>query len=615
MKFVGLKTANRGSLGRIWAIGVLLSFLNVHAQSHSLDTTHAQQMAWWKNQRFGMFIHWGPVAQRGHEISWSRGTGIPTAEYDSLYKTFNPTSFNAGEWVRIAQSAGMKYMVMVTKHHDGFCEFNTTQTSYNIMSPQSPFRRDIVKELADSAHHLGMGLGLYYSPTDWFVGNNGSAQYLTQYTNQVVDELLTNYGRIETIWWDLNPIGADPQGLLKRMREKQPWILVNNRGDHAGIGDYMTPEQVIGAFDTLHAWESCMTIDGGDQWAWNPTGGVKPLRQLIDMVVGTADGGGNCLLNVGPRPDGIIDPIQVGRLKEIGLWMEKYGESIYGTTGGYLAKGSWGGSTHKEDTLYLHLKKFNGTITIPGINATIISATSLTGGVPVVTQAPFSIKITLPPQHIDTLYTVLKLVLDPKKKVSSYKNAALAGTATQSTTTYGGTADRAIDGTTDGNFSNNSVTHTDNTAGAWWMVDLLSDYSISYVNIFNRSEFADRLGEFNVILLDRDQTPVWSSLQSGIPDASISIDAGGRTARFVKVQLTGANYLSLAEVQVLVNTPTTSRSPVGKVRGKSTGGNQSGRNPTPIFRKTDSNQGFNLSGGRVRTRIESGKKPDSETSK
>ncbi len=416
MKISICKVRDLGLLGRAGVLCLLLSAFTLHAQNHPQDTTHAQQMAWWKKQRFGMFIHWGPVAQRGQEISWSRGNGIPTAEYDSLYKTFNPTGYNAGEWVRIAQSAGMKYMVLVAKHHDGFCEFSTTQTSYNIMSPHSPFRRDIVKELADSAHQMGMGLGLYYSPTDWFVKARGdgtpyTSQYLAQYTNQVVDELLTNYGRIETIWWDLTPIGANPQALLQRMRQKQPWILVNNRGDHTSIGDYTTPEQTIGAFDTLHAWESCMTIDGKDQWAWNPTGGVKPLRALIDMVVGTADGGGNCLLNVGPRPDGIIDPLQVGRLKEIGQWMNKYGESIYGTTGGPVPSGSWGGMTHKADTLYLHLKKFNGTVSIPAIRGTIASTISLTGGVPLVTQATGATTITLPMQNIDSLYTVLRMVL------------------------------------------------------------------------------------------------------------------------------------------------------------------------------------------------------------
>ncbi len=618
MKRLVPKTLNLGLLGRACATGFLLSALTVHAQAlpgqalpgqdHAGDTTHAQQLAWWKNQRFGMFIHWGPVAQRGQEISWSRGGGIPTAEYDSLYKTFNPTGYNAGEWVRIAQSAGMKYMVLVTKHHDGFCEFNTKLTPYNIMSPNSPFRRDIVKEMADSAHKMGMGLGLYYSPTDWYVHPSQdttpySSEYLTQYTNQVVDELLTNYGRVETVWWDGSSIGADPQALLKRMQQKQPWILVNGRGDHGSVSDYGTPEQTIGAFDTLHAWESCMTIDGGGQWAWNPTGGVKPLRALIDMIVGTADGGGNCLLNVGPRPDGIIDPLQVGRLKEIGQWMDKYGQSIYGTTGGYIPSGSWGGSTHKGDTVYLHLKKFNGTVTIPPLNSTIMSTASLTGGTPVVEQTQFNLRITLPLQNIDSLYTILKIIVNPNKPFITFKNVAIGGTATQSSLAFAGTPDRAIDGNTDGNFSSNSVTHTDNSAGAWWMVDLLNDYAITAVNIFNRSESVDRLSDYNVILLDNNQTLVWTSHQTSAPSPNTLIDAGGRTARFVKVELTGTNYLSLAEVQVLVNIPTIIRSKAGLTRIKSASGSRLNRNPTPIFRKAESNQNFDLSGGRVRSRI------------
>ncbi|MDB6036143.1 MAG: Alpha-L-fucosidase, partial [Verrucomicrobiales bacterium] len=550
---------------------------------------------------FGMFIHWGPVALRGQEISWSRGNQIPTAEYDALYKQFNPTGFNGGEWVRVAQRAGMKYMVFVAKHHDGFCEFNTALTDYSIMSPQSPFRRDVTKELVDSAHQLGMGIGLYYSPTDWYVGNNGSAAYLTQYTNQVVDELLSHYGRIETIWWDLNPVGADPAALLQRMRKKQPWILVNNRGDHVSMGDYDTPEQRVGAFDTLHAWESCMTIDGTNQWAWNPNGGLKPLSQLIGRIVQTADGGGNCLLNVGPRPDGIIDPPMVARLQEIGDWMGRYGESIYGTVGGPIVGGTWGGATHRGDTMYIHLKPFAGTVTLPGVNATIVSTASLGGGSPTVVQTPMAIKITLPVQNIDPLYTVLKMVLDPSRPVMHYRNLALGGAATQSATAFGGAPERAIDGNTDGNFNGNSVTHTDSAAGAWWSVDLGASYPIGYVSIYNRTDgLMGRLGDYNVILLDQGENPIWTSHQTAYPNPVANIDAGNRAARYVKIQLTGSGYLSLAEVQVLMDTLTTSIRGKGGARLQGARNVSRGKPVTPVFKRGDAGQAYNLNGGAIR---------------
>ena len=528
----------------------------LYAQDHSKDTTHAQQLQWWKAQRFGLFIHWGPVSIKGEEISWSRGNQIPTNVYDTLYKLFNPTGFNAGQWVKIAQDAGMRYMVFVTKHHDGFCEFNSALTNYKITSPQCPFRRDVTKELADSCHKAGLGFGVYYSPTDWYVGNNGSAAYLTYYTNQVVDELLSNYGRIEVVWWDLAAIGADPTTLLNRMRQKQPWVLVDNRGDNSTVGwDFKTPEQVFGSFDTLTPWESCMTIDGANQWAWNPDGGVKPLKQLIGMVVGCADGGGNCLLNVGPRPDGIIDPPMVSRLQQIGAWMQKYGESIYGTVGGPIVGGSWGGTTHKGDTMYVHLAPWSGTVTIPPVNATIVSSTCLTGGTPTIVQRSGSISISLPAQNIDSIFTIIKMVLDYSKPLFHYKNVALGKTATQSSTGYGGTADRAVDGNIDGVFNDNSVTHTNSQAGAWWMVNLGSAFTISSIEIYNRTDgYMDRLSDFTVTILDRSQNVVWSNHQTTYPNPVTQIDVGGINGQYVRIQLTGTNYLSLAEVKVNVDT-------------------------------------------------------------
>jgi len=528
----------------------------LYAQDHSKDTTHAQQLQWWKAQRFGLFVHWGPVSIKGEEISWSRGNQIPTNVYDTLYKLFNPTGFNAGQWVKIARDAGMRYMVFVTKHHDGFCEFNSALTNYKITSPQCPFGRDVTKELADSCHTAGLGFGIYYSTPDWYLGNNGTQSYWTYYTNQVVDELLSNYGRIETVWWDLDPVGADPTTLLNRMRLKQPWVLVNNRGDHKNVGwDYKTPEQVLGSFDTLVPWESCMTIDGANQWAWNPDGGVKPLKQLIGMVVGCADGGGNCLLNVGPRPDGVIDPPMVARLQQIGAWMQKYGESIYETVGGPIVGGSWGGTTHKGDTMYVHLAPWSGTVTIPPVNATIVSSTCLTGGTPTIVQRSGSISISLPAQNIDSMYTIIKTVLDYSKPLFHYKNVALGKTATQSSTGYGGTADRAVDGNIDGVFNDNSVTHTNSQAGAWWMVNLGSAFTISSIEIYNRTDgYMDRLSDYTVTILNGSQNVVWSNHQTTYPNPVTQIDAGGTSGQYVRIQLTGTNYLSLAEVKVNVDT-------------------------------------------------------------
>lgn len=471
-----------------------------HATDPSLNSTHASQLKWWQEQRFGMFIHWGPVAQTGGEIGWARGSApAPVLPYDTLYKTFNPVEFDAGEWVRIAQDAGMNYMVLVAKHHDGFCEFNSALTEYDIMA--SPFGRDVSKELADSCHAAGMGLGFYYSPTDWYWGANNTPEYHNFYTNQVVDELLSNYGRVDVLWYDLGPVGANGTTLLNRMREKQPWVLVDNRGDTGPFADFNTPEQTIGAFDTTKPWESCMTIDGRGQWSWNPSGGVKPLRQLIDMIVGCADAGGNCLLNVGPRPDGKIDSLMVARLSEIGDFMRLYGESIYGTQGGPIRGGVWGGTTHKGDTLYVHLKPFASS------------------------------------------------------------NLAKGKTATQSSTDWGGEAGRAVDDNTDGVYNANSVSHTAVEAGAWWMVDLGASYSVNLIKIYGRTDCCrERLDDYSVIVLDSNQVQVWSDHQTSYPNPLTTIVAGGRTGRFVRIQLTDSNALSLAEVQVFDTTRNTMES-------------------------------------------------------
>ena len=276
-------------------------------------------MKHWQDMRFGMFIHWGPVSLTGHEIGWSRGAQTPIAKYDSLYKEFNPTKFNADEWVSIAKAAGMKYIVLTTKHHDGFCLWDTKFTDYNIMN--SPFKRDVVKELAAACKKQGVAFGAYYSVTDWYDPNwpvtspaghvkrakSDMAAYEKYLQNQI-KELITNYGPLVTIWNDV-PSMYGKRGLatIKMVRELQPDILINNRTG-AG-GDYDTPEQTIGGFNMTRQWESCMTVSAHNHWAWGgKNDGVKPLAPCLLMLIRGASGDGNVLLNVGPEPTGEIAP-------------------------------------------------------------------------------------------------------------------------------------------------------------------------------------------------------------------------------------------------------------------------------------------------------------------
>ncbi len=325
---------------------------------------HDRKMEWWKDARFGMFIHWGPVSLKGTEIGWSRGWEIPVPEYDSLYRHFNPVNFNADEWVQLAREAGMKYIVFTSKHHDGFCMWDTEYTDHNIMN--SPFKRDVMKELSDACKKQQMALGFYHSTCDWhhpdfpLTSPGGKTRRtisnLDRYTeylkNQSV-EIISKYGPLLVMWYDV-PQEFDSvrgQGVIDRIRKVQPGILVNDRT--GANGDFDTPEQRIGSFQIERPWETCMTI--ARQWAWKPNDQLKTLEQCLQTLIRCAGGDGNLLFNVGPMPDGRIEPAQAERLREMGQWLGKYGASVYGTRGGPFLPGSWGVSTRKDNLIYLHL--------------------------------------------------------------------------------------------------------------------------------------------------------------------------------------------------------------------------------------------------------------------
>ncbi len=345
----------------------------------------------WRDARFGMFIHWGPVSLKGTEIGWSRGKEVPVEEYDGLYKHFNPTSFNADEWVAVAKAAGMKYMVLTTKHHDGFCLWDTKQTDYNIMN--TPFKRDVVRELSEACKKGGIPFGAYYSTCDWHhpdfpltspggktARDTSDLDAYTEYLKAQTRELLTNYGPLFTLWYDV-PQKFDATrgaGIINMARAIQPDIVINNRTGHKG--DYDTPEQKIGGFQTERPWETCMTIC--HQWAWKPDDDMKSIEECIHTLIRTNGGDGNLLFNVGPQPDGLIEPRQVERLKEMGAWLAKNGDSVYGTRGGPWKPAENLVSTRKGDTIYLHLlEKMPGRVSVPVLPVAIQSARILNGPV------------------------------------------------------------------------------------------------------------------------------------------------------------------------------------------------------------------------------------------
>jgi alpha-L-fucosidase len=386
------------------------------------STQRDARMKHWRDARFGLFVHWGPVSLKGTEIGWSRGREIPVEEYDSLYLRFNPTNFNARDWARLARDAGMKYMVFTTKHHDGFCMWDTRQTDYNIM--RSPFGRDVTGELAAACRAERIGFGTYHSVCDWhhpdfpLTSPGGKVRRpvsnldrYEEYLHAQVTELIRNYGPLWVMWFDVPQEfdAARGQRLIDLCRRLQPGIIVNNRS--GAPGDYDTPEQRIGAYQDTRPWETCMTL--GRQWAWKPNDTIKSLKECIHTLVRCAGGDGNLLLNVGPRPDGAIEPEQAQRLREIGAWLRQYGRSIYGTRGGPFKPTESLASTRRDNRVYLHVLEWKtDTLRLPPLQARIRSARVLPAGNAQVQQTPEGITVRVPPEHRQDVDTVIALKLD-----------------------------------------------------------------------------------------------------------------------------------------------------------------------------------------------------------
>jgi alpha-L-fucosidase len=477
----------------------------------------------WREMRFGLFIHWGPVSLKGTEIGWSRGgerrgTGgkgtIPVEIYDNLYKQFNPVKFNAEQWVQIAKEAGMKYLVFTSKHHDGFSMFDSELTDYKITN--SPFKRDVVKELANACHKAGLKLGFYYSPVDWHhpdYRTENHARYI-EYLHGQLRELCSNYGKVDIIWFD--GLGGtakdwDSENLLKMIRQLQPNVIINNR---AGLpADHDTPEQTIGKFQFDRPWETCMTLC--QQWAWKPDDQMKSLKECIHTLVRVAGGDGNFLFNVGPMPDGQIEPRQVARLKEMGDWLKKYGESIYATRGGPFKPTSWLASTHKGSAIYVHILAWpSETIMLPRITRNIISSSVLTGGSSAVTvkRTEKTIEISLPKTDRQEIDTIIKLELDgpaaeiapiglPSASLTSGKRAR-ASNVYQSNPAHG--PDKAVDDDPSTRWATDS-----GTKQAWLEVDLGKGVTFSRIEI---SEAYDRVRQFELQIKDGDQ---WQTFARG----------------------------------------------------------------------------------------------------
>jgi len=424
-----------------------------------------ERMKWWRDARFGMFIHWGlysiPAGEwKGKQIGgggeWIMDSvRIPVAEYEQLSGQFNPVKFDADQWVRIAKDAGMKYIVITSKHHDGFCLWDSNVSRYDV-ADAAPFKRDILKELSDTCRKHNIKLCFYHSIMDWHHPDAQAPHYPTYNTNQKknpdfsryvenylkpqIRELITNYGPLGVLWFDGEwiPEWTEEHGrdMYRFVRGLQPDIIINNRVGNGRMGmegmteegsfagDFGTPEQQIPPKGLPGVdWESCMTMN--DTWGYKSyDNNWKSTQQLVHNLVDIASKGGNYLLNVGPTSQGLIPQPSVERLKEIGKWMKVNGESIYGTGASVFKNLLWGRCTTKEGKLYLHVFDWpaDSKLKLPGLENKITKAYLLADKTQkslLVSKDENNVIIDVPNQAPDEADTVIVLEIKGNPQVAA----------------------------------------------------------------------------------------------------------------------------------------------------------------------------------------------------
>jgi alpha-L-fucosidase len=346
----------------------------------SEDADRIRRMKWWHDARFGMFIHWGLYSVLGRHEWVMENEGIPVTEYEQLAQRFQPKPNAARDWARLARAGGQKYMVMTTKHHEGFCNFDTKLTDY--CAPKQGPGRDLLREFVDAARAADLRVGFYYSLMDWHHPDGARSatdevarKRFVAYTHGLIRELMTNYGKVDILWydvdWPLDAAGWESERMNRMVFELQPDIIVNNRN---GLpGDFSTPEQEITAEKSGRAWETCMTLN--DSWGYQKADdNWKSSRQVIRNLIDCVRDGGNYLLNIGPRPDGSIPEESVRILTEVGQWMRRNGEAIYETDHCQPRQSTYAAFTRKGNTLYMHVYFWPGNyVAIGGLKSGQVS--------------------------------------------------------------------------------------------------------------------------------------------------------------------------------------------------------------------------------------------------
>jgi alpha-L-fucosidase len=396
-----------------------------------------QRMKWWRGARFGMFVHWGLYSQLGrHEWVMYREK-IPVKEYESLAQTWKVKDRPAREWAKLAKKAGMKYMVMTTKHHEGFCLWDTKQTDYNAVK-RTP-GRDLVREYVEACREFGLKIGFYYSLMDWHhpdgtkcIKSEAARRRFVDFTHGCVRELCSNYGKIDILWYDVaSPLPKPEQWESRKMnamvRRLQPDIIINNRS--LLEEDFGTPEERINAADEGRDWEACMTFNGS--WGYMPCAiDWRSVREVIMMLCTVTGYGGNLLLNIGPAPDGSVPDEAIERLTTVGKWTKRYGDAMYGKADRIDLRfdfQSTGFFTMKGKTAYFWCNKWPGDeLTLGGQLPKVLSVKYLHTGknIAFIQERKRLILKNLPKTNPDKIarITVFQIELSskPRKKFKFY---------------------------------------------------------------------------------------------------------------------------------------------------------------------------------------------------
>jgi alpha-L-fucosidase len=382
-----------------------------------------RRMKWWHEARFGMFIHFGLYSVLGRHEWAMEEEGIPVAEYQQLAKVFNPKPHAARAWARLAKQAGMRYMVMTTKHHEGFCNFDTKLTNY--CAPKQAAGRDLVAEYYEAARGEGMHVGFYYSLMDWHhpdgarcANDEAARRRFVDYIHGQVSELCSNYGKLDILWydvaWPLSPDGWESIKMNKMVRQLQPDILINNRAKIPE--DFTTPEQHIQAF--AEPWESCMTMN--DSWGYQRADDDwKSPKKVVRNLVTCARGYGNYLLNIGPKGDGSIPDESVEILTDVGRWMDNHADLIHTAELCNVSHSEFANFTRAGNKLYVHVHFWPGdSVSVGGLSNKVVSARLYPSGQPVqFRQEQFRVQfVGLPINSPDPLVTVIEVECDGEPK-------------------------------------------------------------------------------------------------------------------------------------------------------------------------------------------------------